>query len=139
MPAVAVGIKRRTEPVTKAKTKSLAKAATRPSTADTPDDNPETRRRAALRASVRHILPRKPVAPPLPEPEGDEFTYMLARTLAMVTHAPRRCREPICRRMKVCAGATMRCRLTERPLRPLTPEQDAAARAAVLRAVQRRL
>ena len=117
----------------------MTKAKTKPSRADAPADNPEARRRAALRASVQHILPRKPGAPPLPEPDVEVLTYLLARKLAMVTHAPRRCREPICRRMKVCAGATMRCRLTERALRPLTPEQDAAARAAVLRAVQRRL
>src|SRR5262245_52479193 len=85
---------RRTEPVTKAKTNPRARAAISPSTINAPADNPEARRRAALRASGRHILPRKPGAPPLPEPEGDEFTYMLARTLARVTHAPRRCREP---------------------------------------------
>jgi hypothetical protein len=66
----------------------------------------------------------------------EEFRRQLIRTIQTMRHMYRRCRAPICRRVKRCASPSMCC-VDDFPLRKLTPEKEAAAMAALYRAVQR--
>ena len=50
----------------------------------------------------------------------------------------RRCRAPICKRVKRCAGPTLRC-VDDFPAPKTTPEKQAAAMAALKRALERKL
>jgi hypothetical protein len=83
-------------------------------------------------------------------PESDEeamprdieaFRLGLLRRMVDVQKGWRHCREPICKRMKRCAGpdrgAGIRC-VRDNPQPPLTPQQRARAAAQMQRMLQRR-
>jgi hypothetical protein len=74
---------------------------------------------------------------PMPQ-DIDEFRRQIVRKIQTMRGMYRRCRAPICRRVKRCAGPTLRC-VDDFPARKTTPEQQAAAMAALQRALKRRL
>jgi hypothetical protein len=71
----------------------------------------------------------------------EAFRLGLLRRMVDVQKGWRRCREPICKRMKRCAGpdrgAGIRC-VRDNPQPPLTPQQRARAAAQMQRMLQRR-
>ena len=87
-------------------------------------------------AQARALPPRLDDEP-VPK-DIDEFRVALARRMLTFLGMPRRCREPICRRTKRCAGPDLRCQ-RDNPAPPRTPEQHAHMMAAMLRTVRRRL
>lgn len=96
------------------------------------------RRARALRASVKYADPaRRLGGDPLLD-DMEVFRCVLARRVATLAHYPCRCREPICRRSKLCAGPDMRCH-RDIPLPPATREQQAAVMANVKRLIEREL
>ena len=72
---------------------------------------------------------------PIPA-DPDEFRLAFARKIYSFLGTWRRCREPICRRARRCAGADIACARELPPLR-LTPERQARAIARMHAALTR--
>lgn len=89
-----------------------------------------------LRASVKYAGPSDADDAVPADPELAR--YALARKLLTFSRMPRRCREPVCRRSKRCAGPDMRCQ-RDFPQPPMTPEEDARVRAEVRRLLDREI
>jgi len=93
-----------------------------------------SQRAAALQSAT------KPDEVPMPQ-DIEAFRLALLRRLIDVRKGWRRCREPICKRVKRCAGpdrgAGIRC-VRDNPRPPLTPFQHARAKAQIYRMLQRR-
>jgi hypothetical protein len=100
------------------------------------EESQAERDRRAVRESVKYAARREP-DDPVPE-NMDVFRLALTRRILTLCGLPRRCREPVCRRAKRCLGPDLRCQ-RDFPGRPLTPEQEANARAALKRALDRRI
>ena len=103
---------------------------------------PRTEKKSAAKARSAKVkvgvTPPSPVADdPVPE-NIDEFRRELARRMLTMVGMPRRCREPLCRRIKRCAGPDIRC-LRDNPAPQLTPDERARMQSEMLRAVQRRM
>jgi hypothetical protein len=93
----------------------------------------------ALLASVAFGAPPADAAAGDPVPQDAAvFRLALARRMLTFLGLPRRCHEPVCRRLKRCAGPTMRCQ-RDFPAPPSTPEQDANNKAVLRRALDKRL
>ena len=102
--------------------------------------NRSRRKRAAMarRARARAAAAAAPAAhEPLPT-DRKLFTQALLRRLMTFTGMPRRCRAPICRRTKRCLGPGLRCQ-RDHPLPKLAPVENAAVKAGLKRALERRL
>lgn len=90
--------------------------------------------------------PRPAEAGALPPPADDdpvpkdinEFRLALARRILTFLGMSRRCRAPGCRRARRCVGPDLRCQ-RDNPLPKLSPERQAAMKAALQRALKRRL
>ena len=95
------------------------------------------RARAKLRRAQARALPPQADDDPVPK-NIDEFRLTLARRILTFLGMPRRCRAPICRRTKRCLGPGLRCQ-RDNPLPALTPDEDAAVKAQLKRALARRL
>ena len=96
-------------------------------------------RRAQTRARGAQARALPPQAEDDPVPNDiDEFRRALARRILTFLGMPRRCREPACRRAKRCVGPDLRCQ-RDNPVQKLSPDQEAAMKAALQRALRRRL
>lgn len=91
----------------------------------------------ALRESINYVAPGPDGDDPVPD-DIDVFRLALSRRISGVLGMPRRCREPVCRRSKLCKGPDMRC-ARDFPPRPLSPEEDARLQAKVYRLVKQRV
>ena len=98
----------------------------------------QQRQAALMRASVKYAAVKTSGSNPMPQDNPELFRYALMRRVMTLARLPRRCREPVCRRTKVCMGPSIRCRL-DFPEPRVSREQEAATMAAVQRAIKRRL
>jgi hypothetical protein len=102
---------------------------------------PKPKQSRALKHASRARVQRAAVPPVCDDDEPvaqdmDEFRLRLIREIQTMRRMHRRCRAPICRRVKRCADPTMRCD-RDFPTPKLTPEQEAATKAALWRVLQR--
>ena len=93
--------------------------------------------KAKPRPAQARALPPQADDDPVPK-DIDEFRRALARRILTFLGMPRRCREPACRRAQRCVGPDMRCQ-RDNPLPKLSPDQEAAMKAALQRTLWRRL
>jgi len=91
----------------------------------------------ALRESANYVEPAPGSDDPTPA-DIDVFRLALTRRIMTFLGLPRRCRDPICRRSKLCKGANMRC-ARDVPAPQLTPEQEAQVQAEMHRMVRLRM
>jgi len=89
----------------------------------------------ALSRSAQYNADESDSAPPQ---DIDVFRYALTRRIRTLLGDPRRCREPVCRRTRRCAGPDMRCR-RDFPPPPMSEEQGERAQADIMKALQRRV
>jgi hypothetical protein len=101
-------------------------------------------RREASDSDAKRPQTHQPVQQPDEEAmprDIEAFRLGLLRRMVDVQKGWRHCREPICKRMKRCAGpdrgAGIRC-VRDNPRPPLTPQQRARAAAQMHRMLQRR-
>ena len=87
---------------------------------------------AVLRESLKYSAPGCAEMPD----DIDVFRVAFSRQIRTLLGDARRCREPVCRRAKRCAGVDMRCQ-REQPAPPTTPEQWARVRAEFYKALER--
>ena len=93
--------------------------------------------KAKPRPAQARALPPQAEDDPVPN-DIDEFRRALARRILTFLGMPRRCREPACRRAKRCVGPDLRCQ-RDNPVPKLSPDQEAAMKAALQRTLRRRL
>jgi hypothetical protein len=117
-------------------TRSTKTRPTKPRTQRPPARRRQTVKNALL-ASVNYVAPAPGGDDPVPD-DIDVFRLALSRRIAGVLGMPRRCREPVCRRSKLCKGPDMRC-ARDFPARKLSPEEDARLQAKVYRLVKQRI
>jgi hypothetical protein len=96
-------------------------------------------RRAQIepRPSPAAAVPPQADDDPVPK-DINEFRLTLARRILTLVGMPRRCRAPGCRRARRCVGPDLRCQ-RDNPLPKLSPERQAAMKAALQRTLKRRL
>ena len=87
----------------------------------------------AKRAAPEKIAPQQPSAPMV---AGDEFYDLMTRKLLTFIGQHRRCREPVCRRLKRCAGADYRCQ-RDKASPPLTDAERSKVSADLAAALKR--
>ena len=88
----------------------------------------------ALSRSAQYNADESDSAPPQ---DIDVFRYALTRRIRTLLGDPRRCREPVCRRTRRCAGPDLRC-ARDFPAKPVSDEQWSKTGAELLRALSRR-
>ena len=93
--------------------------------------------RRPCRAGAGRRVPPQADDDPVPK-DINEFRLTLARRILTLVGMPRRCRAPGCRRARRCVGPDLRCQ-RDNPLPKLSPERQAAMKAALQRALRRRL
>jgi hypothetical protein len=79
--------------------------------------------------------PRAAKADDDPPTDIDEFRMALARRIVNFMKGWKRCRYRLCKRAHACRGARMQCDDDKRP--PMTPAQEARAKAKMFFALQR--
>ena len=89
------------------------------------------------RPSPAAAVPPQADDDPVPK-DINEFRRALARRILTLVGMPRRCRAPGCRRARRCVGPDLRCQ-RDNPLPKLSPERQAAMKAALQRTLRRRL
>ena len=92
---------------------------------------PETA--APAQAVPKTIVPQQPSTPMV---AGDEFYDLMTRKLLTFIGQHKRCREPVCRRLKRCAGADYRCQ-RDNPSPPLTEAERSKVSADLAAALKR--
>jgi hypothetical protein len=77
-------------------------------------------------------------SPQAAEPTEEERRRELARKLEMFERDWWRCPRRLCRRKRACGMPEMTCFAPRPPQPPMTPDQEAALRADLMRALERR-
>jgi hypothetical protein len=130
---------------TKAKFKAKSKAKQRRAQIELRRAHTKQRRAESEPLRAQTMPRQSPAAAVPPEADDDpvpknidEFRRALARRILTLVGMPRRCRAPGCRRARRCVGPDLRCQ-RDNPLPKLSPEREAAMKAALQRALRRRL
>jgi hypothetical protein len=88
---------------------------------------------APAQAAPEKIAPQQQSAPMV---AGDEFYNLMTRKLLTFIGQHRRCREPVCRRLKRCAGADYPCQ-RDNASPPLTEAERSKVSADLAAALKR--
>jgi hypothetical protein len=91
--------------------------------------------REQLRQSAQYIMRGSGHGVPA---DKDVFALAMIRKLMMVRDLPRRCREPMCRRTKLCVGPTIRCD-RDFPSPPVSEEEGNRRLALFQRELKKRI
>ena len=90
-------------------------------------------KKTAKRAAPETIAPQQPSRPMVAD---DEFYDLMTRKLLTFLGEHTRCSEPVCRRLKRCAGADYRCQ-RDNPLPPLSEAERSNVGADLADALKR--